>query len=176
MPKYKSKRFKIALAAAVVAVIGFGVWYGTQGKSTSTQKASTKTEATQTPAKTDEANKNDPTMDKKGQATATTTSTASKLLTITISRPVNNDTLPLAEGIEIRSVISGASSGTCSATATGPGGKIVTKNASITAQTSYGGCSIDIPSSEVVAGEWQVALTATSGDATGKANSRVKVQ
>lgn len=175
MPKSKTKRTKIILALTAVVVVGTGVWYATRAKTAPAKVASSQTEATKSDANTDAANKNDPTMDKKSQTT-TTASSSSKTLSVTISRPVNNDTLPLAEGIEIRSVISGATSGTCSVTATGPGGKTVTKNATIAAQPSYGSCSIDIASSEVVAGEWQVVLTATSGDASGKANVKVKVQ
>lgn len=178
MPKPKSKRNRILLIVAILVVVGLGVWYMAQGKSSSKKTASTTTEETKSDASasTDDLNKNDPTLDQKTTPTTTTSSTTSQTLAITVSRPVNNDTLPLSEGIEIRSVISGATSGTCSVTATGPGGKTVTKSAAITAQTSYGSCSIDIPSSQVVAGDWQIAMTVTSGNSTGKANFKVTLQ
>lgn len=178
MAKTKSKRSRIVLIAASLLLVGLGVWYATRAKSSTPKTASTSSVDSKTDtSSSDQANKNDPTLDKKNQTTPATTAPAqAKKLYITVSRPVNNDMLPLAEGIEIRSVISGATSGTCNVVATGPGGKTVTKSASLTAQTSYGSCSIDIASSQVVAGEWQVAMTVTSGSATGSANFKVTVQ
>lgn len=163
--------------AAVAALAGLGIWYAVQATSSPKKAASTTAaEEKENQQNTDDLNKNDPTMNKKVASTTTTTASTSQNLTITVSRPVNNDTLPLSEGIEIRSVISGATSGTCKVTATGPGGRTITKNVSIVAQPSYGSCSVDITGSEVVAGEWQVAMTATSGNSTGKANFKVTVQ
>lgn len=178
MKKPKSNRNRILLIAAILAVAGLGVWYMAQGKSSSKKTASTTSEETKTDASssTDDLNKNDPTLDQKTTSATTTSSTPKQTLAITVSRPVNNDTLPLSEGIEIRSVVSGATSGTCMVTATGPGGKTVTKSAAVTAQTSYGSCSIDIARSQVVAGDWQVAMTVTSGSSTGKANFKVTLQ
>lgn len=177
MAKTKMNRKRIILMAVIVAVAGLGVWYATRAKSSPAKTASTASTETKTDVNTDEANKNDPTLGGKANTSSdTTTASNSKNLAIVISRPVNNDTVPLAEGIEVRSVISGTTSGNCTLTATGPNGKTVTKTAKIVAQTSYGSCSIDVTSSEVVAGEWQIALTATSDDSTAKANFTVKVQ
>lgn len=155
---------------------GLGVWYAIAAQSSPKKTAATTTTTKTDVASTDDANKNDPTLDQKKASSTTPAATPSKTLYLTISRPVNNDTVPLAEGIEIRSVITGATSGTCNVTATGPNGKTITKTATITAQPSYGSCSVDIASSEVVAGTWQVSMTATSADASGTANFTVKVQ
>lgn len=177
MPKSKSKRNRIVLVAAILAVAGFGVWYAVAARSTSNKTTTAKSEATTTAEaeQADDLEKPTATTNASGDKTTASSST-SQNLPITVSRPVNGDTLPLAEGLEVRTVISGATSGTCNLSASGPNGKSVTKSVSIAAQPSYGSCSIDIPSSQVSAGEWQVTVTATSGNSTGKTNFKVTLQ
>lgn len=176
MPKSKSKRNRIVLIAAIAAVAGLGVWYAMAARTSPKKSSTAATEEKKTQAETDDLNKNDPTMNQKTSANTTTSSSTNQNLAITVSRPVNNDTLPLSETLEIRSVISGATSGTCNLTASGPNGKSVTKSVSVMAQPTYGSCSIDIASSELSAGDWQIAMTVTSGSNTGKTNFKVTLQ
>lgn len=173
MTKRKTKPTRILLIALLILGVVLAIWYFTRPKVSAPKVTSiTKTETTSTT----DPNKSDPTLDKKTASTNTSTSTTPSSLSIVISRPVNNDTLPLAEGLEVRSVVSGATSGTCKLTGTGPGGKSISKTTTMTPQTSYGSCSFDVPSSEVVAGEWNLTLTATSGSATGTSSLKVTVQ
>lgn len=170
MTKRKTKPTRIILIALLLLGVVLAIWYFTRPKASAPKVASiTKTET----SSTTDPNKSDPTLDKK---TTTTTAASSQTLSIVISRPVNNDTVPLVEGIEVRSVISGATSGSCSLTGTGPNGKTISKTTTMAPQTSYGSCSFDVASSEVAAGEWSLTLTATSGSATGKSSFKVMVQ
>lgn len=176
MTKPKSKRNRILLIAAILVVAGLGIWYVMTAKVSPKKSTTATTEEKKTQAETDDLNKNDPTMNQKTSANTTTSSSANQNLAITVSRPVNNDTLPLSETLEIRSVISGATSGTCNLTASGPNGKSVTKSVGVTAQPTYGSCSIDIANSELAVGDWQIAMMVTSGSNTGKTNFKVTLQ
>lgn len=170
--KSRSKRLKTIGIIAVVALFALGIWYATRPKASAPKVAS----ATATDGKkTDDANKNDPTLDKK-TASTTTPAAQATTLNITVNRPVSGDTLPMSEGIELRSTISGATSGTCALTGSGPGGKTFTKSASIAAQSSYGSCSFNVPGSELAVGEWNLALSATSGSGSGKTTLKVTMQ
>lgn len=176
MPKSKSKRNKIVLLTTIIVVAALGIWYALAAQSSS-KKATTAKQETKTAAeveKSDDLSK--PTDTTNASGDTTTSSSNNQNLSITVSRPVNGDTLPLSENLEIRTVISGATSGTCNLSASGPNGKSVTKSVSIAAQPSYGSCSIDIASSQLSAGEWQIAITATSGSSTGKTNFKVTLQ
>jgi len=172
MTKHKSKRKRIALIATLLVVAGLGVWYVTRPKA-SAPKVSTIVDVGN--QNTDELNKNDPTLDQKTGPT-TTPAAEAKTLNVTVSRPVNNDKLPLTEGIELRSVVSGATSGTCTLALAGPSGRTLSKTSPITAQPSYGSCSFDVPGAELAAGQWSLALTANASGATGKTSLKVTVQ
>jgi hypothetical protein len=173
MTKHKSNRKRIALIAAILVVAGLGVWYATRPKAVAPKVGLTAT--TDAKVNTDEANKNDPTLNKK-TASTTTPAAQSTNLSITVNRPVSGDTLPLSEGIELRSTVSGATSGACILTGSGPSGKTFTKNTTIAAQSSYGSCSFDVPGSELAAGEWNLTLSASSGNGSGKTTLKVTMQ
>lgn len=177
MTKRKTKASRIVLIAAILAVAGLGVWYATRAKSSPTAKKTTPTTETKQAASTDTA-KTDVTIDKDAPAKTETTSTDSsaKTLYIVVNRPVNNDSVMLADGIALRSTITGTTSGTCTLALVGPGGKTVNRSTSIAAQPSYGSCSFDVAGSELTAGDWNLTLTATSGSSTGKATLKVTVK
>ena len=174
MTKTKStaKRFKTIGIIAVVTLFATGIWYATRPKASAPQVASTTQVDTK---KTDDANKNDPTLDRK-TASTTTPATQATTLNITVNRPVSGDTLPMSEGIELRSTVSGATSGTCTLTGSGPNGKTIAKNTTIAAQPSYGSCSFNVPGSELAAGEWSLTLSANSGSGSGKTTLKVTMQ
>ncbi len=178
MAKTKSKRSRIILITLLLLGVVLAVWYVTRPKAAAPKVAST--QSTGTSASNTDSKKTDATIDKDKDAPATssntTTSSSNNKLYIVVNRPVNNDTLKLADGIQVRSTVTGATSGTCSLKLTGPNNKTVNKSASITAQTSYGSCSFDVAGSELSAGEWTMTLTATSGDANATYTAKVTMQ
>ncbi len=179
MAKHKSKRKRIALIVAVLVVAGLGVWYVTRAKSSSTAKKTTPTTTETKQTASTESTKTDATIDKDAPAkteTASATDSSNKTLYIVVNRPVNNDSIMLADGIALRSTITGATSGTCTLALVGPGDKTVSKSTSIAAQPSYGSCSFDVTGSELTMGDWNLTLTATSGSSTGKATLKVTVK
>lgn len=173
MTRRKIKPSRIILIAILILGVVLAIWYFARPK-VAAPKVTTVTKAEASPAT--DPNKSDPTMDKKTTSIATTPTTSSQTLSIVISRPVNKDTVPLAEGIEVRSVISGATSGSCTLKGTGPNGKAISRTATMSPQTSYGSCSFDVASSEVTAGEWSLTLAASSGSAIGSSSFMVTVQ
>ena len=178
MAKSKSKRSRIVLIAAILVVAGLGIWYyATQAKKSTVNKTTPATTETKKVAETD-ATKTDATIDKDAPASSSTTTTSSSnnKLYIVVNRPVNNDIIKLADGIQVRSTVTGATSGTCSLKLAGPNGKNVNKSASIMAQTSYGSCSFDVAGSELSAGQWTLTLTAASGDANASYTAKVTMQ
>ncbi len=168
MKKSKTKRSRIALIAAIVVVVIFGAWYVAANRSSkkatvaSKDTAKTSTEV----AKADDLNKPTDNTDASGDTTTTAAATTSSNLSVVVNRPVNGDTLPLSEGIEFRSTITGATSGTCTLNLTGPNGQKLTKSANLTIQNSYSSCSINVPGGELVAGSWTLSFTAKSGTVT----------
>ncbi len=170
MSKHKSKRIKIILVVAAVLVVGLGTWLAVRVKDSSKKTASTKTVSTEEAKKADELKKPTDTTNASGDTTPSA-ETSINNLAIIINRPVDGDTIPLSEGIEMRVTVSGSSSktGSCTVVATGPSGQKVTKSADFVAQTSYSSCAIDFPGSQLSAGVWTTSLTATSGGATSKA-------
>jgi len=170
MSKHKPKRLKIALIVAAVLVVALGIWFATQATRSSKKTASTKTVSTEEAKKADELKKPTETTNASGDSTPSA-ETSINNLAIVINRPVNGDTLPLSEGIQMRVTISGSSSktGTCTVTATGPNGQKVSKTASFEPQTSYSSCALDIPSNQLTAGVWTTSLVASSGGATSSA-------
>lgn len=170
MPKTKSKRNRIVLAAATVAILGAGIWYFVAAKPAS-QKAVSKTDAKTTAevAKADDLDKPTDTKDASGDTKTTTPATSAAGLNVVVNRPVNGDTLPMSEGIEFRSTITGATSGSCTLNLTGPSGQKVTKSASLAAQNSYSSCSINVPGSDLAVGQWTLSFTAKSGSVTSNA-------
>lgn len=169
MPKTKSKRNRIVLITAIVAVLGAGIWYFTAAKPAS-QKAVSKTDskATAEVAKADDLDKPTDTKDASGDAKTTTATTSAANLGVIVNRPVNGDTLPMSEGIEFRSTITGTTTGSCMLNLIGPSGQKLTKNANLTAQNGYASCAINVPGSELVTGVWTLSFTATSGATTTK--------
>lgn len=170
MPKLKTKRTKIILAVAAIAVVGLGVWLAMRANNPSKKVASTQPVSTAEAEKANDFDKPTATTNASGD-TNPSAETSINNLSIVINRPVNGDTLPLSEGIEMRVTISGSNSktGTCTVVATGPSGQKVTKTADFTPQSSYSSCSLDIPGSQLSAGQWTTSLTATSGGVTSKA-------
>lgn len=173
MVKTKYKRRRIILIALLLIGVVLAIWYFTRPKAVAPKVASTQTKSA---ASTTDTKKSDTTIDKDAPAKTEPSSTTSNNLYIMVNRPVNNDTLKMADGIQFRSTISGANSGSCSLTAVGPSNKTVTKSGAMVTQTSYGSCNFDIASSEVVAGDWTLTLTATAASTTSKATIRVAVQ
>ena len=171
MKKSKSKRKRILLIAAILVVAGLGIWYMMAAQSSDKKaddKKEVKTEAEI--AKADDLNKPTDGKNASGDATASTTTTSpatsTSNLNVVINRPVNGDTLPMSEGIELRSTITGASSGTCTLNLTGPNGQKVTQSANLTAQNGYSSCSINVPGSQLAVGSWTLSFTAKSGNVT----------
>lgn len=170
MSKHKSKRLKIALVVAAVLVVALGIWFAVQARSSSSKKASTRSVTKEEAKEADKLTKPTETTNASGDVTPSA-ETSINNLAIIISRPVDGDTIPLSEGIEMRVTVSGSSSktGSCTVVATGPSGQKVTKSADFVAQSSYSSCALDIPASQLSTGTWTTSLTATSGGATSKA-------
>lgn len=173
MPKQtkRSRRIlKILLIAGAALLVAGAVWYGTQPKKQDGKKVAS-TQAVSAKEATDANKLAKPTDTKNASGDATTSAaTSTSNMTLIVSRPVNGDKLPLSEGIQMRVMVTNSSSktGTCNLTATGPSGQKVSKSADFTSQPSYSSCAIDIPGSQLVAGEWSLSLTATSGGTTTK--------
>jgi len=172
MPKQTKRSRRILKIVAIVAALLFvvaAVWYGTRPKKQDAKKvASTQAVSTKEANEADKLSKPTETKNASGDATTSAT-TSTSTMTLIVSRPVNGDKLPLSEGIAMRVMVTNTTSqtGNCNLTATGPSGQTVAKSADFTTQPSYSACAIDIPGSQLVAGQWSLSLTATSsGTAT----------
>jgi len=152
-----------------VLLVALGIWYATRPK-VQAPKASTSQTSSKEAEQSNKLTKPSDTTNASGDSTPSA-ETSINNLAIVINRPVNGDSLPLSEGIDMRVTVSGSSSksGTCTVTATGPSGQKVTKSAEFTPQTSYSSCTIMIPSSQLATGTWTTSLVVTSGGATSKA-------
>lgn len=109
--------------------------------------------------KTEVINKNEQTKD--GQSTTSTNSN----IVATLSRANQGGSgLPL----NIRTIITGASSGSCAITLTRNGQPTINKTFPIVSDATYATCQqADIPAAEFsVGGEWQLSIVATSGNSS----------
>lgn len=177
MTKKKTKTIlRFLLVAAIIAVC-FGIWYMTRAKS-STPKATTPSTSTESSSKSTTTKpatqNNDNGVTDKGQPPQSDSNQSTEL-SITISRPVNNDLFSLNNGVQVRSVINGASSANCTLLMNGPGGAVINKTASMVMQTSYGSCSFNISSRDLTVGDWSIKLSAVSGNSTASDSKTIKV-
>jgi cytoskeletal protein RodZ len=96
-----------------------------------------------------------------GDSDTSPSPTTSSNLNVTITRVTNaTSTQPLS----VRTLVTGTTSGTCTATFTMNGQSSISKNTSVDFQATSASCSFDIPASDFTAsGNWNMSIIVTSG-------------
>lgn len=161
MKKNKNKLVRVLLVITVIGLAGVALWFFTRPKPSTTAVTPKTTEETKTvTTASDNLSKPTATTNASGDTTA---AASSSTLAAVINSPVNGDTIKLADGLSFRSMITGATTGTCTLTLTGPNSQQITKNMNFTYQNNYSSCNVNISSGELEVGDWKLELVAKSG-------------
>lgn len=172
LPKTKNKILPLVAAAAVVVLAaGAYLWF----KSTSSHNNASPTSQPGATRKVNDVNYSPPTdQDKKqqdqqkqdiiNQATNPSTGGATDV-TVSISRASQADA---GQPLVVRTIVSGAASGTCQVTLTKEGQSSIVKSFTITTEATYSTCAnAQIAASDIpVSGQWTVQVVAKSGATT----------
>lgn len=183
--KTVSKKWILAVVAALI-VIGGAVAYFIWSKHTSSTATTGKTRPANSidygppsdaQKQAGEAQKNaiinQQNSGNQGQPTGEPQQNTSNF-TITVTRAGQIDA---SQPVSVRVLVTGVSTGTCTFTFSQSGQANVVKTGDISYQATTASCGVDVPPSDFsAAGDWQLAVKATSGSAQATANQTVTVK